>query len=249
VSKVEKTSALLLRRHDFSETSYVVHFLSPDFGRLHGLAKGAKRPRSPMQAALEPLTLAEVVFYRKNAPHLHILSQARTTEYLRGIRSNLDRFYAAHRVAELLLTAVPPELPQPELFERAASALRRLHEGGKPSIVVLSFEAGLLRLMGSLPRTDVCVACEKPWQKREKVHFHPLSGGALHAACARDKGVAGLTVGAGTLHLLEQFASDRIPSRGRVTLDPTVSRELRSLLDAYFRFLLERDLRTRRFIS
>ena len=249
MSRVEKSSALILRRHDFSETSFVVHFLTPDFGRLSALAKGAKRPRSPMQGALEPLTLADVVFYRKNAPSLHILSQSRTAEYWRGIRSNLEAFYAAHRVAELLLTAVPPELPQAELFELATGALRKLDEGGKPGIVTLSFEAGLLKHMGSLPRTDVCVGCQKSWSKGERGVFHPLSGGALHPPCARERGIAGLGVGAGTLHLLEQFARDRVPRADRVTLDKTVAKELRALVDEYFRFLLERDLRTGRFIS
>ncbi|MHC4600342.1 MAG: DNA repair protein RecO [Planctomycetota bacterium] len=249
MSRVEKTRALFLRRHDYSETSFVVHFLTPDFGRLRALAKGAKRVKSPMNGALEPLTVADVVFYKKNPPALHILSQARTETFFRSLRTDLDRFYAAHRIAELLLTAVPPELPQPELFDRAALALRALEGGGRTDIVVFAFESALLKLMGNLPRTDVCLACEKPWKKGERALFHPLSGGALHPACAREKGVGGSGVGTGTLRLLHQFADDRVPRADRVTLAKTVAKELRALLDDYFRLLLERDLRTTRFIA
>ncbi|MHC4777792.1 MAG: DNA repair protein RecO, partial [Planctomycetota bacterium] len=130
----------------------------------------------------------------------------------------------------------------------AVQTLDRLDAGGRTEVVTFSFEAVLLKLMGSLPRTDACVACDREWKAQERGLFHPLSGGALHVDCARDKNVGGLAVGAGTLRLLSQFAHDRVPRADRVTLAKTVAKELRALLDEYFRFLLERDLRTRRFI-
>jgi recombinational DNA repair protein (RecF pathway) len=114
-------------------------------------------------------------------------------------------------------------------------------------VVAFAFESGLLRTMGSFPRTDVCLGCEQPWKKREVAVFHPLSGGAYHLRCAREKRIDGPHVTAGSLHLLRQFAEDRVPKSGRVSLSPAVARDMRTLLDTNFRFLLERDLRTSRF--
>jgi len=47
--------ALLLRRIPFSETSLICHFLSPEYGRISLMAKGARRAKSPFRAALAPL--------------------------------------------------------------------------------------------------------------------------------------------------------------------------------------------------
>lgn len=248
MSKVEKTQGLLLRRHDFSENSFVVGLFTRDFGTIRAIAKGAKRERSPMHGALEPLTLADVVFYRKRTPALHILSQARTAEFYRGLRGDLKAFYAAHHVAALLLASLPDELPHPELFERAVLTLRRLDEGGKPEGVVFAFEAGLLKEMGSFPRTDACAECGKPWSRGEAAVFHPLSGGALHERCASGKAEDGLRVRTGTLQVLRQFGDGKVPTSGKVTLARATANEMRAMLDAYFRFLLEREIRTRRFI-
>lgn len=249
MSPVVKTRGLLLRRFDYSETSLVVHFFTEDFGAVRALAKGAKREKSPLHGALEPLTLSDIVFYRKKAPGLHILSQARTERTWRGLRARLDAFYAAHHVAALLLAAAPEDLAQPELFAAAVTAFTRLEEGRKPRPALFAFEATLLRLMGNFPRDDVCPACGDPLERGQRVVFHPLSGGALHPDCARAREITGPTVAAGTLKVLRQFAEGGVTRTDRITLAPAVEKELRALLDADFRFLLDRDLRTRPFLD
>jgi len=47
--------ALLLRRIPYSETSLICHFLTPEYGRVSLMAKGARRAKSPFRAALAPL--------------------------------------------------------------------------------------------------------------------------------------------------------------------------------------------------
>ena len=48
-------AALLLRRIPYSDTSLVCHFLTADHGRIAVMARGARRPKSPFRASLEPL--------------------------------------------------------------------------------------------------------------------------------------------------------------------------------------------------
>jgi DNA repair protein RecO (recombination protein O) len=248
MSQIDRTSAIVLRRWDFSETSFVVALLTASFGKMRALAKGAKRPRSPMQGGLEPVTLGDVVVYRKAPPAMHILSQAQTSEYWREIRRDLPRFYAAHYFAELLLGLVPEEVPDPDLFEHAAGAFRRLDAGGRVEAVTVSFEAGLLRRSGSFPRTDGCVDCGSPWKERDRVAFHAPSGGALCPACASRKQGDTVAVASGTLRLLDQFACDRVPHPDRVCLAPKAVREMRAVLDACVRLLLEAEPRSRKFL-
>jgi len=47
--------ALLLRRIPYSETSLICHFLTAEYGRISLMARGSRRAKSPLRAALAPL--------------------------------------------------------------------------------------------------------------------------------------------------------------------------------------------------
>jgi len=47
--------ALLLRRIPYSDTSLICHFLTKEHGRVALMVRGARRPKSPFRASLEPL--------------------------------------------------------------------------------------------------------------------------------------------------------------------------------------------------
>ncbi len=58
----EQTDALVLRLIPWSETSFIASIYTREFGKLSVLAKGARRPKSPFEAALDLLSICRVVF-------------------------------------------------------------------------------------------------------------------------------------------------------------------------------------------
>ena len=46
----------VLHKREYSETSFLVDFFTEYHGRITLLAKGARRPRSPLKALLQPFT-------------------------------------------------------------------------------------------------------------------------------------------------------------------------------------------------
>jgi len=53
-------AALLLRRIPYGDTSLVCHFLTAQHGRIALMARGARRPKSPLRAGLSPLCLLRI---------------------------------------------------------------------------------------------------------------------------------------------------------------------------------------------
>ena len=63
----EKVQAIVIRVVEFSETSCVVTLFTREFGKISGLAKGARRPKSPFESALDLLAVCRIVFLHKSS--------------------------------------------------------------------------------------------------------------------------------------------------------------------------------------
>ena len=70
--------ALILRTYRLGESDRIVVFLTRDRGKKRGVAKGARRARSPIAGALEPLTEARVAYFEKERRELVGLNFAET---------------------------------------------------------------------------------------------------------------------------------------------------------------------------
>ena len=63
----ESTAAIVLRARDYSESDRIVTLLTREFGKLSGIAKGAKASRRRFERKLEPFS--QVTLYFKRRPH------------------------------------------------------------------------------------------------------------------------------------------------------------------------------------
>src|SRR5580700_10670035 len=63
----ESSAAIVLRARDYSESDRIVTLLTRDFGKLSGMAKGAKASRKRFERRLEPFS--HVMLYFRRRPH------------------------------------------------------------------------------------------------------------------------------------------------------------------------------------
>jgi DNA repair protein RecO (recombination protein O) len=153
------TTALCLRKVDFSETSQILTLLSDKLGTVGAIAKGAKRSKSSIGGPLDLLCLYQVVLYdRSQRGTLSILSQAELQDFFPDLRRDYAAFAAAERLRELLLsTEVPPADGAPVLLQ-TVKALRALSDGEEPSQTIARFAWSLLTIFGWEPVVTECVA-------------------------------------------------------------------------------------------
>ena len=60
----ERATGIILRTRLLTDTSLIVHWLTPDLGRLATVAKGARRPKSPFRGKLDLFYEADFSFAR-----------------------------------------------------------------------------------------------------------------------------------------------------------------------------------------
>ncbi len=177
----EKATAIVLRVVEFSETSSVVTLFTREFGKVRGLAKGARRPKGPFESALDLLALCRIVFLRKSSDALDLLTEAKLERRFRPPPGNLAALYAGYYVAELLNELTDDYDPHPDLFDAADRTLSALRSDPAVGGLVLRFELSALRVLGHLPSFGAApnAACRLNY----RVAFRSVCSRA--ASCAR----------------------------------------------------------------
>ena len=145
---VNSTSAILLRKIRLTETSLIVSWLTPEFGLIKTVAKGALRPKSRLTGVLDLFHSCEIQFQKARSGDLHSLREATLRESFPGIRSDYPRIALAAYAVELLEKAAEKETPIPELFDLLERALGYLNKETATRRAMLHFESELARLLG-----------------------------------------------------------------------------------------------------
>jgi len=97
----ERAHGLILRTRPFTETSLIVNWLTPEFGRISTVAKGARRPKSPF-AATRLFYEGDFSFQRSRRSELHTLREVVLRGTNTALRHELGYLHQASYCAMLL---------------------------------------------------------------------------------------------------------------------------------------------------
>ena len=156
----EKSEAIVLRAIAWSETSLIVTLYTQDLGKVAAVAKGARRPKSPFDNALDLLSTCRVVCILKSSDSLDLLTEAKLIRRFRVARSTILHLNCGYYVIELLDRLTERGEKQPELYALAKDTIDALQcVDSNPAAVVLRFELQLLRMLGQAPLLTRCANC------------------------------------------------------------------------------------------
>lgn len=194
----EKTGAIILRVFEFSETSCVVHLYTREFGKVAAIAKGARRPKSPFEGAMDTLAIVSAVLIHKSSSEaLDILTEARLERRFRGAAKSLATMYAGLYIVELLRELTTHGDRQTEIFDLSVETIGRLDREFRQSAqpvppasvggVVLQYELSLLKMVGHAVAITRCAECADRIDGSNRVPFEIQSGGCLCSRCRQGK--------------------------------------------------------------
>ena len=148
---IETATGLVFRTRLLTETSLIVQWLTPGFGRLATVAKGARRAKSPFGGKLDLFYLADFSFNRSSRSELHTLREVSLRETHSGLRKDLGLLQQASYCAALVERATETETPLPQIFELMVGLLRHLLSHPAQPQTVFAFELKLLAELGLKP--------------------------------------------------------------------------------------------------
>ena len=148
---IESATGLILRTRPLTETSLIVHWLTPDFGRIATVAKGARRPRSAFLGKLDLFYIADLSFSRSPRSDLHTLREVAMRELHAALREDFLRLQQATYGASVIEQTTETETPLPAVYDLMTGFLKHLCQQPAKAQTVFAFELKLLRELGLEP--------------------------------------------------------------------------------------------------
>ena len=232
--------ALILRTYKLGEADRIVVFLTRDRGKKRGVAKGARRARSPFVGALEPLTEARVAYFEKERRELVGLNFAETIRSPLGLIGSAK---AGHRATDDGAQGVPcvrersPEVghhidddalgyvgyfaelldewaqdadADERLYRLGTSMLHALAAGAPAEPLARYFEYWLLRLQGVYPEARGTLSDAAMAFLAASRSLGPDRAGELPAERRALKELEQMHRGLIAVHLEKTLKSDRV---------------------------------------
>lgn len=212
----------------------MVTLFTRDFGKLTGLAKGARRPKGPFESALDLLSLVRLMVIRKSGDVLDLLTEAKLERRFRAASRELSRLYAGYYVAELLIDLTHDDDPHPELFDAAVVALAGLDGDAQVATTLLRFELAALRILGHQPSLELCAGCGELVPDQPRTPFGLIAGGVLCQRCREGKRLVVSLSREARAALIQEFEAADLPAE----IDRQVRGEMRGVLNQYLSHLL-----------
>jgi DNA repair protein RecO (recombination protein O) len=241
VSSIQ-TPAIVLTVRDFGEADRLVTFLTPERGRLTGLAKHAKKSRKRFANVLEPLNRVEFFLSARPGGDLEFLQKGELIQSFPSLRRDLPRLGAAAVLAELAgELASPPEAAAP-IFAALEEALVRLENGVPADSLLASFALHLLKIGGYAFRLSTCLACGQ--EAAPPLYFSIPRGGLVCGACRKSAPSPLIALNPGVRKLMQhaqEMPKEMLP---RLIFPPRQRDQCLAVIKAFLRYHVGRQLKS-----
>jgi len=218
---LKESEAIVLRSFPLGEGDRLVSFLDRQFGKLRGVARGARLPKSRFGSTLELMSYIRIWYFEREGRELVRINQCDLIESFLDLQNDFQAgVYLAlfSEITEAVLGEREVADPQFRLLLLASRALRTY--GPSPAVLAY-FSLWTVRLGGWLGSLDRCARCGKLLDQQPG-HLAPGSAEIFCDTCCN--GGRSTTTGAG--QRMEQIPQVAL-SVGRLALSGTLERLLK----------------------
>ncbi|MCW5963811.1 MAG: DNA repair protein RecO [Bryobacterales bacterium] len=151
------SESITLRTYPYGEADLVVSLFTRDKGKLRGIAKRARKPRSPFGAGLERLCCSRMTYYQRENRELVTLSGCEIVHSPFAIAGNYAAALGLDFVAEVAEQLLPPASPDERFYRLILAVMGHLEEAGESALwrALTYYSFWAVRLSGFLPELRV----------------------------------------------------------------------------------------------
>ena len=240
------TDAIVVRSLNYGESDKILTFFTRDFGKVRGIAKGARRSRKRFQNALGLFSHLRLIFFDREGMGLMRVESCDISHSFPRIREDLKKICYGNYYLELINEMAGERERNSDAFDLLLSFLLTLETMAPQEGQLRMFEARMLSLFGYRPGMRRCGVCKRDWEdlKENPFLFFSIERGTL--VCGRCSNIGNnlIPLSLGTARLIEEISQMELARIQRIKFTTQALSESRELLPKFILYHLGKELKS-----
>ncbi|MCP4661677.1 MAG: DNA repair protein RecO [bacterium] len=239
--------ALILDLFDLGEKDRLVSFLTAEWGKKRGVARGARAKYSRFAGQLQPLARVEVRWFEKEGRELVRISEVDLLRPAMALQEDLEGILMGSYLAEHMMEFAQENEASERLFRLLDTTIEALLAGADRQLAARYFEIWVLRLSGIFPVPRQCPLCGRPLAG--KALLDQGEAALVCPGCAASESVPGagrFAIGEPVLDFLRRSGSENLDQIARRLPDAGVLERVEELCARVRRHFLQHELKSYR---
>lgn len=239
-----KTSGIVIKRMNFGEADRILTILTERLGKIKAIAKGVRKIKSKMAGSLEPYMLID--FELHEGKTFYIITGASISARYKNIHSDIKKTAKVYFVGELIDKFLEENQKANNVFEISLQILQAI-EDYERSLQIVAYQLKIIEAAGFKPELNYCLHCKKKLIAGNNFWDH-IEGGVICQIC-QQKFFHGEKISDEAIKALRFIEQNDFKNIGKLKLDKNIEREIDKILLEYIKNLLEKDLKSRKFLN
>ncbi|MBA7525587.1 DNA repair protein RecO [subsurface metagenome] len=235
-----QTEAIIIKKIKLGEADRILTLYTPHLGKIQGVARGVRRPRSKLAGHLELITHSQVSLARGR--NLDTIIGSQTIDSFLPLKSDLWLTSCALYVTELINQFTADHVEDEPLFQLVLETMHRLCQTGNVELLLHYFELHLLAEAGYRPQLQQCVSCHSPLKPVTNT-FSSKAGGVLCPMCSQEQPLT-YPLSVNALKVLRLLQGNNYDTASKLKMNPKLSHELDEVMSHYLEYLLDREVKS-----
>ena len=255
-----KTAAVVLNSIDYGESDRILNFYTEDYGKLGGIAKGARRSRRRFVGNIEPMSHVRLVFFHSGHSDMVRVEEVALVNGFSNLKLDIEVLSVGYYLLELVSEMTREGQVIERVYSLLTSFLEMLNSGGERETLLRFFEIKLLSILGYMPHLNGCVVCGSALAADANgagLRFSSDKGGVVCVGCAEYETDAGAGYGAprsvpvslGTVKVLSSAVRFDLDKLARLKPGAAFLAEGEVLLDNCIKHQIGKELKTKKFLA
>ena len=244
-SREYQTEAIIIKKTKLGEADRILTMYTPGLGKIQGVAKGVRRPKSKLSGHLELLTYSQVTLALGH--NLDTITGSQSINSFTPLKTDLWLTSYGLYVIELINQFTAEHVVDENLFKLLLDTLQNLCQTNNRELLLRYFELHLLNEAGYRPQLQECVTCHKILEPVAN-SFCARIGGTLCPTCGANQPFA-RPISVDALKVLRFIQRNNYGAVGRLKINLALSRELEEITRSYLKYLLEREVRAANWLD
>jgi DNA repair protein RecO (recombination protein O) len=244
-SREYQTEAIIIKKTKLGEADRILTMYTPGLGKIQGVAKGVRRPKSKLSGHLELLTYSQVTLAQGH--NLDTITGSQTINGFTPLKTDLWLTSYGLYITELVNQFTAERVEDERLFRLLLDTLQNLCQANNRELLLRYFEVHLLEETGYRPQLQECVTCHRVLEPTTN-SFCARIGGIVCPSCAVNQPFS-RPLSLNALKVLRFIQRNNFDTVGRLKIDTVLSLELENITRSFLKYLLERDVRSANWLD